>query len=365
MSVSKRGKSEHYHYSFRFKRRRFRGSTRTSEKSAAERIEAKIRLEVAEQEHFPKQREMTLAEAFLKYLDHAEHLPSYYTIDRQIDTLGAIDGALRLSAVTDSIVSDYVARRRGQKARNRKALISPATVNRELQTLRAVMNKARDEWQVSVAPVKWLKHRLQEAPQRRRYLSGDEQDAFLTHLREDMRPLVKFCLLTGARLMSAIRLTWKDVDYQSESITFRKFKGGEHHTIPLSREAKILLANEKGKHAIYCFAYKCIRYSKKRVPGNYYPFSKDGWRKTWAAALKDAKIENFRFHDQRHTALSRVTKEAGIAVARKLAGHTSIMTTSRYAHVLMDDVKSAMDKSVHKSGHLEKPKVSKTRRNKG
>lgn len=363
MSVSKRG--EHFHYSFRFKRRRFRGSTRTSDKSAAERIEAKIRLEVAEQEHFPKQREMTLAEAILKYLDHAEHLPSYYTIDRQVDTLRAIGDALKLSEITDAKVSDYVARRRGQKARNRKHLISPATVNRELQTLRAIIRKARDEWEISVAPVKWKKHRLQEAPQRRRYLSGDEQDAFLDVLREDMRPLVKFCLLTGARLMSAIRLTWKDIDYQSETITFRKFKGGTHHTIPLSREALLLIANEKGKHAIYCFAYQCARPSAKRKKGEYYPFSKDGWRRLWSAALKLAKIENFRFHDQRHTALSRVTKEAGIAVARKLAGHTSITTTSRYAHVLMDDVKSAMDKSVHKNGHVVNSNTQDSRRNKG
>lgn len=364
MSVHKVGKV--WWYSFRFAGRRYRNSTRTPDKAAAERIEAKVRLQLAEEKHFPKAKEMTLGEAMLKYWEeHAKHLPSAYTIDRYIETVGAImDTASYLSQIGPSEISTYISKRRGQKARKRKHLVNSATINREVQFIRAVHHKARDEWAVAVASIQWKKHRLKESEQRRRYLSGDEQDALLGVLREDMRPLVRFCLLTGARLTSAIRLTWDKIDYQTGIVTFRKFKGGKHHTIPLSREAKILLANESGKHPIYCFPYKCAKSRAKRRAGQYYPFSKDGWRRVWKGALAKAKIKDFRFHDQRHTALSRVTKKAGLAVARDLAGHTTIATTSRYAHVLMTEIEAAMDSSVHKSGHSVESETQISRKTK-
>lgn len=345
MSVIKRGKI--WHYAFSIKGRRFRGSTHTTDKAAAQRIVAKLRLEAAESVHFGISREMSFAEAFARYRDHSDLLPSGYTIAGQIENLRALGDNLSLSQLTDARVADYVTTRRAQKARGKDKLVANATINNELTILRAVLNRAQS-WGVAIPTISWKRHRLPPAAPRRRYLTAEEQSRLLAVLRDDFRPLVEFCLLTGARLGSAVSLTWDAVDEATATITFRRMKGGGVHTIPIIASARNLLRTQKGKHPIYVFVYRCAEdrppntKGVKRRKGEYYPFSRDGWRRPWAHALKDAGIEGFRFHDLRHTAGSRVTRAAGIAVARNLLGHSDIATTDRYSHVLMEDVARGM-----------------------
>lgn len=61
-------------------------------------------------------------------------------------------------------------------------------------------------------------------------------------------------------------------------------------------------------------------------------------------AKKAAGIEDYRFHDHRHTVGSRSTRSTGnLNFTKRLLGHASIATTQKYAHVLDDDVREAMD----------------------
>jgi integrase len=351
MSLVKRGKV--WHYAFSIKGRRFRGSTHTTDKAVAARIVAKLRLEAVESVHFKKLSEITLAEAFLRYRDHSDLLPSAHTIAGQLEKLRALGDELNLSEITDAKLSLYLSARRGQKARGHERLISNSTINNELTMLRAVLNRASG-WGVAVPSLNWKRHRLPEAAPRRRYLSVEEQSRLLVALRPDFRPLVQFCLLTGARLGSAVALTWDAVDYDAGAVTFRRMKGGGTHTIPLTATLRTLLANERGKHPIFVFTYQCAEDRHEGVKGvkrqkdAFYPYSRDGWRRPWARALETAGITGFRFHDLRHTAGSRVTRVAGIAVARGLLGHADITTTDRYSHVLMEDVAKGM---IEAEGH--------------
>ncbi|MBO1039085.1 tyrosine-type recombinase/integrase [Brucella pituitosa] len=52
---------------------------------------------------------------------------------------------------------------------------------------------------------------------------------------------------------------------------------------------------------------------------------------------------NFRFHDTRHTAAIRIMRASNLRVAQKLLGHSDIKTTTKYAHAMMEDVRSALD----------------------
>ncbi|TNJ41558.1 tyrosine-type recombinase/integrase, partial [Phaeobacter sp. B1627] len=62
------------------------------------------------------------------------------------------------------------------------------------------------------------------------------------------------------------------------------------------------------------------------------------------AALGKAEIEDFRFHDLRHTFATRMLRATGnLKLVSRLLGHTSIETTMRYAHVLDTDLADAMN----------------------
>lgn len=80
--------------------------------------------------------------------------------------------------------------------------------------------------------------------------------------------------------------------------------------------------------------------------GERYPISKDGWRKVWGAALDDGQVEDFRFHDLRHTRGTRILRQTGnLAAAQKALAHKNIKTTLRYAHAFDDDVRRALEAS--------------------
>ncbi len=60
--------------------------------------------------------------------------------------------------------------------------------------------------------------------------------------------------------------------------------------------------------------------------------------------MRDAGIEDYTWHDNRHTALTRIVRETGsLKTAQMLAGHSNIPTTARYAHATKDDVADALD----------------------
>ena len=188
---------------------------------------------------------------------------------------------------------------------------------------------------------------LPEPVGRTRELRSDEEGRFLQHLREDMHPLVKFCIMCGPRLMSAARLTWAQVDFENREIAFRtksKKPGGENHTVPITSAMLVLLAEQRGNHPIYVFTYVCKRSRGQRRKGERYPFSAGGWRKDWKRALEAAGIEDFRFHDTRHTAATRTLRGSGnLKVVQEMLGHSDIAMTARYAHATTADVRAAME----------------------
>lgn len=339
--------SKFWNHDFTIDGVRFRGSTKATTRRAAERIEARERDKVLLGD--TGKETIMLSEAFERYYqEHAQYQPSASDTDAQLDRLLAGLGDHTLDAFNDGDISEYVARRRGQKARHSDRLVSPATVNRETELLRRVWRRAKKNWSKAVADIDWSLHLLAEPEERVRELKATEETNFLNHVRPDMVPLIRFCTITGTRLMSALRLTWKDIDYDARQITLRdkgnsRTKGDRTRLVPITGELLALLATEKGKHPIHVFVYQCRRSRGQRRKGEFYPYSKNGWRKDWQAALAAAGLEDFRFHDTRHTAGSRITRKAGIAVAQKLLGHTEIATTRRYSHVNMEDVKAAME----------------------
>lgn len=334
-------KSRFWHYDFWLSGDRFRGSTKAETREAAELIVAKIRHDALVGAVTGKRPSLTLDAALARYwLDHAAALPSAATTQYQGANLVRLLGAnTLLEDMDDARIADFVSRRRGEahkptkpvKGKERR-LISPASVNRELGLLRRVMRRADRAWKVAVATPDWSAHWLAEPELRDRYLTVEEAQRVIDEAAPHLKDPIRFSLYTGVRLDNAMKLDWRQIDMRARTITFRvksRKPGRKPHVVPIADPVLVLLANLGPQDA-------------GRV------FLRDGqpirsWRTAWEAALRRAGIEDFRWHDLRHTCATWLV-DHGVAldVVQKILGHATIATTLRYVHRKQDAQRAAL-----------------------
>ena len=350
--VTQREGSPNYYENFTVKGHRFRRSLETDDRDTAEILAAKIRSDALLGNLTGKKPEHTLTQALARYwLEHGQYLPSANDIKR----LGRVlqDGLgknVLLSEIAASDLTTYAARRRVR--------LSNRSVNIELEHLRAVIGRARGLWRVNTPELDWQSILLEEAGEREHVLSEEEERRLFRALRPDFHPMVRFALVTGARLGNVVGLTWQQVDSDAGTIVFRvksKKPGGELHYLPITRAVSAILSRERGHHPVRVFTYVCARnrYDPRTKTlqrrGERYPFTHDGWRKEWSRALAEAKIQDFRYHDLRHSAGTRALRaHRNLKAVQHMLGHNDIKTTLRYTRSDVEDVRAAME-AVEKS----------------
>lgn len=332
-------RSPYFQYDFQIKGRRFHGSTGCSTKRDAQTYIDNLRREILLGSGKP---EITLDQACLSYWnDKGQHEANSGTTFYQLDNLCTIIGkANRLSDIGIPEFRAFIAKRRGQD-------VSNASINREWQLARRVWKHVENDHAVS--SINWGALRLEEPKERVRELKADEQAALFAALPDDLKPVVEFAILSGQRKSAIVGLRWDKIDWQAGEATIIN-KGGAPHTFPLSPAmVQLILEQPKLDDCPFVFTYVCERHAParkdhpRRVKGKRYPFSEEGWNRKWYRALKDAGISDFRFHDLRHTSATRLMRQTGnLKAASRLLGHTDIRTTSRYAHIGMDDLRSMM-----------------------
>src|SRR5260370_4882868 len=138
-----------------------------------------------------------------------------------------------------------------------------------------------------------------------------------------LRAIVLIALTTGMRMAEIFGLIWSDLRYGEGLIAVRsKLKGGKNRYVPLTPE----LAAELRKYPA--------------VPGEEYLFppkadakgERQRVEKSFATILELAGIQNFRFHDLRHTFASWYMMNGGdLYELAKILGHSNIKMTQRYA----------------------------------
>ena len=330
MSLYKPKKSPYWHFDFVIEGHRFYGSTGCEDRRLAKKIEDMERVRAVHGRYFPTKETMILDIACDRYwIDVARDQPSARTTSYQLANL--VSGLGRdtvLSDLTTRNIADYVSRRRARKTR-RGIFISAASLNRETELLRRVLYRARDAWDVGVPTINWKALKLKEAPPRHRVLSDDEESRLLVAAAPHLRAPIVFSLLTGVRMANAIGLDWRQVDFAARSITLR-VKGDRTVVLPLTEQLIVLLANEGPETAGRVFTYRGRAIKS--------------WRRAWVNALRRAGISGLRWHDLRHTAATRTLRASGnLKAVKEMLGHADIASTSRYAHVMLDDVRAAME----------------------
>jgi len=163
----------------------------------------------------------------------------------------------------------------------------PATVNRYLATLRCLLRMARDEWQWidSVPKIRMLGGEVE----RDRWLTREEADRLIRLCPDHLAAVVRFALATGCRAREILGLEWNRVDLQRKTAWINQTKNGTPRGVPLNRDAVTVLRDQIGKHSRFCFTYR----------GE--PIKRNISNHAWFTALSKAGLEDFRFHDLRHT----------------------------------------------------------------
>lgn len=206
---------------------------------------------------------------------------------------------------------------------------SPSTANRYMALIRAILRMARDEWDwIDKVP----RFRLYREPQKRvRWLTPSEAQRLLKELPPHLRAMAAFSLATGLRQSNVSYLRWDQVDLGRGMawIHADQSKSRKAIAVPLNEDARSVLIQQKGQHAEYCFTYQ----------GN--PVDRTS-TKAWKRALDRAGIEDFRWHDLRHTWASwHVQNGTSLYELMELGGWSSFEMVLRYAHFAGEHLKQA------------------------
>jgi integrase len=222
--------------------------------------------------------------------------------------------------------------------------MSPATVNRHLQLLRAVLRRAIRDRVVERSAVPEIKL-LKENNQRVRFLSDDEEQRLLAELPAASQPLVTVGIHTGMRRGELLNLTWQDVDFVGRTIVVRTSKSGEGRRLPMSATAYSTLSAARQQDRLERLRSGAARGNE----GSRYVFAapRGGYlvnlNRGWYPALRRAGIEDLRFNDLRHTFASRLVM-SGVDLYRvqTLMGHKTPAMTLRYAHLSPEHLRAAV-----------------------
>jgi len=213
---------------------------------------------------------------------------------------------------------------------------SPASRNRMLACISALMNFARDRDDIDINPAKEIRS-VAENNKRIRFLSNDERIALLEACKnspwEKMYLFVVLALMTGARKSELLKLKWDDIDFQNKTASLATTKNGDPRILPLPDAAIKELKPFRGIGLIF-----------GSVLRRGQPFE---MKKHWYKAIADAEIENFKFHDLRHTSATYLFKAGyDLAMIAKVLGHKSLQTTMRYTHNDVEDKRDAVNNAL-------------------
>jgi integrase len=226
--------------------------------------------------------------------------------------LTAFFGQSKIGDIRRRDVQRFVTDRRGE--------VSPGTVARELNILKRFFTLCV-EWElIPFSPASGVKS--PRVPSGRvRYLHPGELRALLASCPEWLRPVVGLAVSTGMRRGEVLGLRWLDVDRIGERILLPQTKNGEGRIVYLNTLATKVLDAQ-------------VNHELKATDPVFGGVTGDQVSMAFKRAARAAKIEDFRFHDLRHTAASWLRmKGADIHTVAQLLGHKDLRMAARYQHL--------------------------------
>lgn len=292
---------------------RIRRSTGTADKSLAQEFHDKLKAELWRVAKLGERPRRKWDEAVVRWLKESSHKATLGKDKEHLRWMHPFLGGRHLDEISRGTV-DRITEARVAEG------VSNATVNRTLEVLRAILRKCVNEWE-------WLDRsprvRMLKEPTRRvRFLTHEEARRLLAELPAHLADMAAFSLATGLRRSNVTGLQWTQVDLVRRLAWIHpdQAKARRAIAVPLNTEAVVLIRKRVGKHPTHVFSF------------NGKPVHQVS-TKAWYAALERAGIEDFRWHDLRHTWASwHVQNGTPLHALQELGGWESSEMVRRYAH---------------------------------
>jgi integrase len=346
MAVYKRGNT--YWYEFQFNGERVQESAQTANKEAARQIEAAHRVRLAKgeagiEEKPPAPTLREFSKDFTKQI-HMDCASKPRTIAFYEEKLNRIleEGSLadrRLDAIDEDLIERYKRARSGQESRRGKPL-SPASVNRELATLRRLLRMAKDWKRIPSVP----KIKLLRGEKSREFvLSVEDEPRYLDALPAGMRPLCTFLVDSGLRVGEALKLEWPQVNLRERPgyVTVRAghAKSSKARTVDFTPRARRTLESLTGRKGLVF---------RGADGGPLY----HTWLDQQHAAVRTLMgfSEEFVLHSLRHTFGTRLgASGADVRTIMDLMGHASLAVAQKYVHPSTEAKRRAIERMAEAS----------------
>ena len=247
-------------------------------------------------------------------------------------------GGKLLKNITPVMLEAYKKKRLSEPSgRTPDKLTAPATVNRELAYMRTIFNAGRENKGVINYPFR-KGVMLKEDNVRDSVLSDDEFIRLLAASPVHLKPIIKMAYYTGMRQGEILNLTWGQVDLKEGFIKLKSkgTKTNESRYVPLNTEmVKSLKAIRPG---LPMPQIKVFTYAGRSI---------GSIKRAFKTAVNKAGIEDFTFHDLRHTALNNWRLQ-GHDYFRIMAasGHKTMHVFKRYNTVSKEELKSLVGENI-------------------
>jgi site-specific recombinase XerD len=290
-------------------------------KALAVKVYRKRKTEIAERRFFPEQigwRDVPLSDVIDDYLKRAKGaLRSYRDYERYGRYWTDALGTKTLRQITPGDIERYVAGLDDE--------LTPASINRQLAFLKRVFNVAIADGKAVTNPVRSVKL-LKENNQRVRFLGDEEELELRKAIGEDEWPMVAVAMHTGLRQAEQFKLSWEHVDFTTGILTVPRSKHGETRRVPMNDTAREILRARKSRlKSAHVFPSET---DETPIDACNY------MRRVFVPAIEAAGIENFHWHDLRHTFASRlIMAGVDLRTVQELMGHKTITMTLRYSHL--------------------------------
>lgn len=205
--------------------------------------------------------------------------------------------------------------------------VGAASINRALTTIKHAAGRWLDNSWMRAATFEAIRKvkKVKEPPGRTRSLTVHEEARVIAELAPGMKGILRAVTLTGFRREEIASLRREYINMQSREITLPRTKSGKERSVPINDSLKQLLDEILDGAPVSEYVFLSERGKR---------FACDSISRAFSRAAKKAGVTGVRFHDGRHTNMTRMRRRGvQLDVLQELGGWASLAMVQRYAHI--------------------------------